>query len=308
MTTYLILGASGFLGSQVHEAINRSTTPPAIVAVSRNPPRIPLPNNSSWVPMDLTRASVEELVVLIQASRPDALINCAGRTSGTSEQLWEINTTFVDNLIQALRVAGPTPLVHLGSAAEYGVQPEGVPISESAKPEPVSNYGRSKLAATRKVLAATNDGDIAATVLRVFNPIGLRAPADSLARRAIDQLILAQKHHRHSISLGSLSSSRDFVAASDVATVVLQTTRLVEHDPVINVGSGHALSCRTLVEMLADVAGFSGEILETGDGSERSTDVPWQQADVSLLARNYNWVPNTPISQAVEELWNSMVA
>jgi len=56
--------------------------------------------------MDLTRASVEELIVLIQASRPDALINCAGRTSGTSEQLWEINTTFVDNLIQALRVAG----------------------------------------------------------------------------------------------------------------------------------------------------------------------------------------------------------
>jgi nucleoside-diphosphate-sugar epimerase len=60
--------------------------------------------------------------------------------------------------------------------------------------------------------------------------------------------------------------------------------------------------------MLADVAGFSGEILETGDGSERSTDVPWQQADVSLLARNYNWVPKTPISQVVEELWNSMVA
>ena len=123
MTTYLVLGASGFLGSQVHDAINRSTTPPAIVAVSRNPPRIPLPSNSSWVPLDLTRASVEELIVLIQASRPDALINCAGRTSGTSEQLWEINTTFVDNLIMALRVAGPTPLVHLGSAAEYGVQP-----------------------------------------------------------------------------------------------------------------------------------------------------------------------------------------
>jgi len=74
---------------------------------------------------------------------------------------------------------GSDPLVHLGSAAEYGVQPEGVPITESAKPEPVSNYGRSKLAATRKIIAATNDGDIAATVLRVFNPIGLRAPADS---------------------------------------------------------------------------------------------------------------------------------
>jgi nucleoside-diphosphate-sugar epimerase len=105
-----------------------------------------------------------------------------------------------------------------------------------------------------------------------------------------------------------LKSSRDFVAASDVASVVLQTTQLVEQDPVINVGSGHALSCRTLVEMLADAAGFDGDIIESGEGSDRSTDVHWQQADVSLLARNYNWVPNTPITQVVEELWSSAVA
>jgi nucleoside-diphosphate-sugar epimerase len=308
MTTYLILGASGFLGSQVHEAILRSDAPAAIVAVSRNPPRIPLPTNSSWVPLDLTRASVEELIVLIQASRPDAIINAAGRTSGTSEQLWEINTTFVDNLIQALRVTGPTPLVHIGSAAEYGLQPEGIPISEDAKPDPVSNYGRSKLAATRKLTAATDEGDICATVLRVFNPIGLRAPSDSLARRAIDQLILAQKHRRRSISLGPLNSSRDFVAASDVATVILRSTKLADQDPVINVGSGQALSCRTLVQMLAKCAGFSGDIIEAGDGSERSNEVRWQQADISRLARNMSWVPNTPISKVVEELWASSVA
>jgi NDP-hexose 4-ketoreductase len=308
MTTYLILGASGFLGSQVHEAILRSDTPTAIVAVSRNPPRIPLPTNSSWVPLDLTRASVEELIVLIQASRPDAIVNAAGRTSGTSEQLWEINTTFVDNLIQALRVTGPTPLVHLGSAAEYGLQPEGIPISEDARPDPVSNYGRSKLAATRKLNAATDEGDICATVLRVFNPIGLRAPSDSLARRAIDQLILAQRHRRRSISLGPLNSSRDFVAASDVANVILRSTKLADQDPVINVGSGQALSCRTLVQMLAECAGFSGDIIEAGDGSERSNEVRWQEADISRLARNMSWVPNTPISKVVEELWATSVA
>jgi hypothetical protein len=57
--------------------------------------------------------------------------------------------------------------------------------------------------------------------------------------------------------------------------------------------------------MLADAAGFTGEIIETSDGSERSTDVHWQQADVSLLARNYNWVPNTPIAQVAKELWSA---
>jgi nucleoside-diphosphate-sugar epimerase len=146
------------------------------------------------------------LIVLIQASRPDALINCAGRTTGTSEQLWEINTTFVDNLIQALRVAGPTPLVHLGSAAEYGVQPEGVNRSprapsrapgEQLRPFQAGRHAKDHLAATerratspRRCCASSTRSDCA------------RRPTRSLGA-PIDQLILAQKHRRRSISLGS---------------------------------------------------------------------------------------------------------
>jgi hypothetical protein len=60
--------------------------------------------------------------------------------------------------------------------------------------------------------------------------------------------------------------------------------------------------------MLAKCAGFSGDIIEAGDGSERSNEVRWQQADISRLARNMSWVPNTPISKVVEELWASSVA
>jgi nucleoside-diphosphate-sugar epimerase len=180
MTCYIVLGASGFLGSHVHEAINRSEEAPALVAVSRYPPLLAMPPNSSWVPLDLVTATVAELVVLIEASRPDAVINCAGRTSGTSQQLWDLNTTFVDKLIQALRQSGPAPLVHLGSAAEYGVQPSGIPIKETADARPVSSYGRSKLAATRKIASAAEKGDISATVLRVFNPIEARSPKQGL--------------------------------------------------------------------------------------------------------------------------------
>src|SRR3954462_15585667 len=44
---------------------------------------------------------------------------------------------------------GPRPvrLVHLGSAAEYGAVPPGVPVAESAPARPISAYGMSKLAA-----------------------------------------------------------------------------------------------------------------------------------------------------------------
>ena len=43
------------------------------------------------------------------------------------------------------------------------------------------------------------------------------------------------------------------------------------------------------------------------EGSLRSAAVPWQQANVSLLRRHLNWVPSTPIAQAVAALWKSGV-
>jgi nucleoside-diphosphate-sugar epimerase len=303
MKTYVVLGANGYLGTHIHEAINRSAEPIAMVAVGRHPPRLALPSQSSWVPLDVTRASVEELVVLIQASRADALINCIGQSSGSPEQLWDVNTTYVDKLIQALRLSGPAPLVHLGSSAEYGIQPQGVAIKENAPVHPVGNYGRSKLAATRKIMHATESGDISATVLRVFNPVGARASAHSLVGHALQELRAAVTMKRPSIVMGPLSAYRDFLAASDVATAVLLSTRLTVRCPLINVGRGTALSCRTLVELMADAAGFTGEIIESGEGSTRSDDVPWQQADTTLLGHELNWLPSTPIPVVVRQLW-----
>ncbi len=303
MKTYLILGANGFLGTHVHEAINGSAESISLVVVGRHPPRLPLPPQSSWVPLDVSKASVEELVVLIQASRANALINCVGQSSGSSEQLWDVNTTFVDKLIQALRLSGPTPLIHLGSAAEYGIQPQGVAIREDAPARPVSIYGRSKLAATHKIMYATESGDISATVLRVFSPVGVRASADSLVGHALQELRAAVAMKRPSIVMGPLGAYRDFLAASDVATAVLLSTQLTVRSPLINVGRGTALSCRTLVELMADAAGFAGEILESGEGSARSEEVPWQQADTTLLGRELSWLPSTPIPLVVKALW-----
>jgi nucleoside-diphosphate-sugar epimerase len=161
------------------------------------------------------------------------------------------------------------------------------------------------LAATRKITYATEQGDICATVLRVFNPIGPRQPVESLAGRAVLELSQALKTKSPTISMGPLSAYRDFVAAGDVASAALGATQLLGRAPIINVGLGKAMSCRSMVELLASAAGFDGDILEEGGGSGRSEEVPWQQADVSRMGHEIGWMPHTPISQAVEDLWRA---
>jgi nucleoside-diphosphate-sugar epimerase len=302
---YLLLGANGFLGSQVRTAIERSGDSSYLVGVSAHAPRIAPSANCQWRRMDMVRASVGDFAALLDFSKPDAVINCAGSTSGSPQLLEAVNATVVDKLVRAMALADPIPLVHMGSAAEYGNQPEGIAIAETATARPVGDYGRTKLAATELVTSMVERGAIRATVLRVFNPVGARAPANSLAGTAIREIKRALVSGQTFITLGSLRSYRDFLATDDVATAALLAIRTVDSHPILNVGRGVAMSCRSMVELLAAAAGFEGDVFESVGGSRRSAAVPWQQANVNLLRKHLQWAPTTPIAEAVADLWQS---
>jgi nucleoside-diphosphate-sugar epimerase len=305
VTSYLLLGANGFLGSQVREAIEAGGGSSGLTAVSASGPRPGTATNATWHQIDLVEASAKDIVSLLERTRPDAVINCVGCTMGSPELLEAVNITLVEKLVRALSVTGTTPLVHLGSAAEYGYQPEGIAIQESAVARPVGDYGRTKLEATELVTEMVALGAIRATVLRVFNPVGPRAPLNSLAGSAAREIRRALMAGRSSVTLGPLWSFRDFLSSSDVATAVLRSVRTVDAHPVLNVGRGVAMSCRSMVELLADASGFEGDVFESAGGSNRSAAVPWQQANVSLLRKHLQWVPSTPIAEAVAGLWKS---
>ncbi len=305
MNRYLLLGANGFLGSQVRTAIERSGDSSYLVGVSAHAPRIAPSANCQWRRMDMVRASVGDFASLLDFSKPDAVINCAGSTSGSPQLLEAVNATVVDKLVRAMALAEPIPLVHMGSAAEYGNQPEGIAIAETATARPVGDYGRTKLAATELVTNMVERGAIRATVLRVFNPVGPRAPANSLAGTAVREIKRALVSGQTFITLGSLRSYRDFLATDDVATAALLAIRSVDSHPILNVGRGVAMSCRSMVELLAAAAGFEGDVFESVGGSRRSAAVPWQQANINLLRKHLQWAPTTPIAEAVANLWQS---
>ncbi len=305
MSRYLLLGANGFLGSQVREAIERSGDSSFMVAVSGHQPRHPLRATCHWRRMDLVRASVQDFSALFDYSKPDAIINCAGSTSGSPQLLEAVNTTVVDKLVKALAATEPIPLVHLGSAAEYGFQPEGIAITETATARPVGDYGRTKLVATELVRDMVDRGAIRATVLRVFNPVGRRAPANSLAGTAVREIRRALATNKSFITLGSLCSYRDFLSTNDVVSAALRAAHCADTPPILNVGRGVAMSCRSMVELLAAAAGFDGDVFETESGSRRSAAVPWQKASVTLLREHLQWVPTTSISEAMSDLWQS---
>jgi nucleoside-diphosphate-sugar epimerase len=104
--------------------------------------------------------------------------------------------------------------------------------------------------------------------------------------------------------LGSLSSYRDFVDVRDVARAVRAALMPVGlRRRVFNVGSGQAVTARHVVEALAAVAGFDGEIVERGHGPARSASIDWIQADVTRARRVLGWSPAYELTDSLKAIW-----
>ena len=284
----LILGAAGFLGRHVN-------------ALLRDQPDLQVRTAPRQRDLDLGRASPAEWTGLLDATRPDVIVNCAGCTDGTLEDLHCANTALVGGLVQAvLGLRAPPRIIHLGSAAEYGPGP--LRPHEDAPTRPASLYGASKLRGTQVLLSAPTR--LARVVLRPFNPVGAGQAANTVAGRAARQFREAVSTGGPTVTFGNLSAERDFIAASDVARAVLTVLRRADAPAVLNVGRGEGRPVREIVQTLARLSGFTGEVREDAAGSGRSASVSRQWADTGRL-RTLGWLPATSLDDALGELWRA---
>ncbi|MEV7344327.1 NAD(P)-dependent oxidoreductase [Streptomyces sp. NPDC093544] len=293
----LVLGSTGFLGG--HIAGQLRTLPGVRVLGGGRSVDPGLPVN---LPVDLAAVSVAGLARSLRALAPDAVVNCAGAVSGDPVRMAETNARGPAVLCEALREAAPgARLVHLGSAAEYGPTPAGQTLTESSPVSPQGTYGATKLAGSYAVTEAGRTG-LDSVVLRVFNPVGPGAPASSLSGRLADELRRALPDG--TVTVGDLSAYRDFVDARDVArAAVLAATTPGPLPAVLNIASGTATRARDLAEELARAAGYRGPIEERGAGSQRSSAVSWQRADVTAAADALDWRPERTLADSLAGLW-----
>ncbi len=248
---------------------------------------------SALLALDLAGAPAGQLASLLASVRPAVVVNCAGRTAGSADELNLAHVATVQRLLRELEAMADRPrLIHIGSAAEYGRQPEDAPVREDATTVPLGAYGMSKLKATQLVTDAVDRGAVDGVVLRVFNAVGPGMPPGTLAGAALARLRAALVAGSGEIEMGPLGTVRDFVDVRDIAAAVVAACvapALSLPQPVVNVGTGRASTSRELVEALARRVGYRGRIAEDAAGSERSFDVPWMVADVTAARDALGW-------------------
>jgi nucleoside-diphosphate-sugar epimerase len=296
MTHLLVFGASGFIGRHVRDALMQDSHIDRVTCPGRDR-------------CDLLATDVDELVSLLRELAPDVVVNCTGRLDGTGYELLRANTLVPAKLVDAIAAVDPAiRFIRLGSAGEYGPVPQGRAVTEDDPAAPVSEYGLSHLAATRLLEFARAAGRADAVTLRVFNPIGPGVRDENLLGRAAARLRDAVAASADSITMGPLSPYRDFLDARDLGRAVVAAA-LAPTLPttVINVGSGQAVLARTAVHLLAQAAGFSGEVREESTTPSRSATVDWMLADISRAAEVLGWRPTHELADSTKAIWAAMV-
>lgn len=161
----LITGANGLLGQKLVKLIIDKGQD-QLIATARGQNRLPF-SADKFQYSTLDVANKEEVNKVLSEERPDAVIHTAAMTNVDQceterEACWQLNVDAVEYLIEACEKINAY-LLHLST--DFIFDGEEGPYDENGKPNPISYYGESKLAA-EKLLAESNlSYGIARTVL-----------------------------------------------------------------------------------------------------------------------------------------------
>lgn len=159
----LITGANGLLGQAVTSVFKReSDFDLCLTSVEETSFS---GSDNQYVCLDITKK--EDVKTVISKYQPDVVINCAAftdvdRCETERDLCWKLNVDAVKNLIIATRPHG-IKLIHIST--DYIFDGKNGPYREDDTPNPISFYGKSKLAAENALFASGVNNAIIRTMV-----------------------------------------------------------------------------------------------------------------------------------------------
>ena len=257
----LLAGASGFIGQMI-DAYLRDTQPQTeIIRLGRNNRSV---ESMNWLEVDYRCAdAVANAIIRVE---PDIIINSAGLINGDATALFAANAVLPFTLADViLRASKPIRLIHVGSAAEYGLPSAGTKLEETNCCMPISLYGISKLAGTQILLSKLGTSGSSVTVLRLFNIVTDKNSPNQVLGAFADRVCkFGGVFKGQTLDMGNLSAVRDFVTAGDFCEAVAWLVGNPSSHAIINIGSGIGHSVRSVLQQVNNALP-TPYVIEEGD-------------------------------------------
>ncbi|MDW8337968.1 MAG: GDP-L-fucose synthase [Thermoleophilia bacterium] len=294
MTTTLVTGGGGFLGSHLVERLEREGHE---VVVARR------------ADYDLT--SMDDTARLFDEARPELVFHLAAEVGGIGAnranpgRYWFANLMMGAHVLEQARLHGTRKLVLVGTICSYP-KLAPVPFREddlwAGYPEETNApYGIAKKTLLVGAQAYRQQYGLNAITLLPVNLYGPRDNFDLETSHVIPALIRkmleARAEGREEIVLwGDGSPTREFLYVEDcVEGLVLAAERYDDPDPV-NLGTGEEITIRDLAALVARITGFGGTIRWD---RTKPNGQPRRRLDTSRAAERFGFRARVPLEEGI---------
>ncbi len=270
-------GATGFIGSHVlprlvnHEtySLERYTTTRYAQGFVRSVPTVFADLRDAHTVRGVVRQVKPDIVIHLASISPVAY------SYDHPQEVIEASLTATVNLAETCLREVPhfKQFLFASTSETYGNGP--VPKTEDTPQNPNSPYAVGKLAAEKYLLYMRDAYDFPLTVLRPFNTYGRKRDKHFVVEKIVVQMLTGGQ-----VLLGDPGPIRDLLHVDDhvgAYLTCLENERAIGQ--VFNFCTGRGVRIGDLVALVADIAGFKGEIVWN--------TVPSRPLDIDVLVGSY---------------------
>ncbi len=307
----LVVGGAGYVGShfcvhaqdaglEVHVLDNLSKGHRAALRCSR------------FIQADLT--NFDEICEHLSGVSYDTIFHFAahalvGESMANPALYYRSNVIAAYNLLEAMRITRHEKIVFSSSCAVYGY-PDKLPITEDQPRNPISPYGRTKLAMEWMLEDYHRAYGLRSASLRYFNAAGCE-PSRGLGEDHDPESHLIPNVVKAALGLsGELvifgndyptqdgTCIRDYIHVTDLAEAHMAAMKILDQEEFIqlNLGTGEGYSNLQIVEAVSSVIGAR---LEPRFGPRRPGDPDELVADSAKAWRILRWKPTRSSMQSI---------
>ncbi len=317
MTSILVTGGAGYIGSHTCKALRASGfTPVTYDNLTRGNPEA-----VKWGPLEIGElADAVRLRAVIAQYRPAAVVHFAalayvGESNENPAAYYRNNVGGTAELLDAMRECGLRHVVFSSTCAIYGA-PASVPISEQAPYAPINPYGASKMTCERMLGECAAAFALTFAALRYFNaagadPEGEIGECHAPETHAIPLLLDAAAGANAGFTIfgddyptPDGTCVRDYIHVTDLADAHVRAVQSLldgGESMALNVGTGRGWSVRELVDAAHKVAGRN---VPVRIGARRPGDPPVLVADPTRARERLGWTPHyTDVAEQMAHAW-----
>ncbi len=298
----VVTGGAGFIGLHTVRRLVAAGDHVLVIDDRRHACGEPLPDAVEFLQADVASPDAAAQIV---GFRPDAIVHLAAQ-GGVSRSVRDpagdaqINVVGTVAVLKASADAGCRRFVFASSGGAIYGRARRLPSSERSRPEPLSPYGAAKLAGEGYLGMFSRTFGIRTLALRysnVYGPFQDGTGEAGVVAITCERLLATKPPEIR----GDGEQTRDFVYVQDVADANMRALA-GGLQGACNIGTGEATSVRTVIDRLAEVAGYRGPVdfVEGRPGEVRATSL-----DAARAGRWLQWRPTIPLDEGLRRTFLS---